>query len=127
MSALTDIQDILSSSIGDGRSRLTCLVNSKPSTSKNVMMLFYVDVPAPPIALGTFTQIGYYVQEIEFGVRHADYNKSREIAFQALKLLGVNRRNNQVSLFFDEAPTYKGIDDTGGHNWGFNFKMRGKQ
>jgi hypothetical protein len=125
--AIQTVKGILSSQIGDGRKRLSCVVNSNLSKSKDVMMLFYQPDSAPPMALGTFTQVGYFNQPVQFAVRHSDYSKSRDIAFQALRLLGVNRRNLAVSLFFDETPTYQGIDATGGHVWAFTFKMRGKQ
>ena len=125
--AIDDVKNLLSSQIGDGKTRLSCVVNSNRSRAKNVMMLFYAGVSAPPIALSAHSRIGYYTQEIQFAVRHQDYDKSRDIAFQALTLLGANRRNNYVSLFFDESPIYSGMDSTGGHVWSFNFKMRGKQ
>ena len=124
---ITTVKNLLSSQIGDGKTRLSCVVNSNRSRAKNVMMLFYAGSAAPPIALGTFTQLGYYTQDIQFAARHQDYDKSREIAFQALKLLGANRRTSQVTLFFDETPNYQGIDATGGYVWSFIFKMRGKQ
>jgi hypothetical protein len=125
--AIQTVKNILSSQIGDGKKRLSCIVNSNNAKSKNVMMLFYQADSAPPMALGTFTKVGYYNQPVQFAVRHSSYDKAREIAFQALKLLGINRRNLAVSLFFDETPIYQGIDSTGGHVWAFTFKMRGKQ
>lgn len=125
--AINTVKGILSSQIGDGRKRLSCVVNTNTARSKDVIMLFYQTDAAPPMALGTFTQLGYYNQPVQCAVRHSDYDKAREMAFQALKLLGINRRNLAVSLFFDETPSYQGIDTTGGHVWAFTFKMRGKQ
>jgi hypothetical protein len=124
--SINTVKTILSGQIGDGRTRLSCVVNSNNAKAKNVIFLFYVD--SQPLAIGQKVRVGYYNQEIECAVRHTNYDKSREIAFQALELLGVNRRNINVSLFLeDSSPNYKGIDNTSGHVWSFNFKIRGKQ
>lgn len=127
MSAITDLKNIIDNQVGDGRIRLSCVVESNPSQSKNIIMLFYTGAKTSPLALGQYNKTGYYIREVECAVRHQAKDKAEEIAFQTLKLLGINRRQTNLSLFLDDTPVYKGIDDTGGHVWSFLIKMRGKQ
>ena len=114
MSAVSDIKDLLSGQFSDGYGpRLSCYVNTNVQKEKNCIMLFNTGADRPLLALGYYAKIGYYSREVEVAIRHGDYDKAEEISFQALKHLGNNRRNTNLSLYFTENPIYKGIDNTG--------------
>jgi len=128
MSAINDIQSLLNNQIGDGRYRLQCEVEPTTQNRKDLIMLFYTGDDNAPLAHSQNKKDGYYSIQIECAVRHKQKDKARDIAFQAFELLGSVRRQNSVSLFFTESPTYKGIDTTNaGHIYSFVFLSRGKK
>lgn len=126
--SIDTIRNILHNQIGDGRRRLNCVVEPNTQSAKDLIMLFYVPDVKTPIALGVKTSKGYYSRVVNCAVRHKVQEKAEDIAFQALELLGKNRRTPGTSLFFDDTPTYKGKDDrNGGYIYSFNFITRGNK
>ena len=126
MSAIDTIQNILSGQIGDGKRRLKCVVEPDRQDGKDLIMLFYTNDDNPPLAHSQNISKAVYSRQIECAVRHKRKSKSEEICFQAFELLGKDRQQTNVSLFFTETPTFKGIDKTnGGYIYSFQFLTRG--
>ena len=128
MSAITDIQALLNNKIGDGRRRLQCEFNPDNQQAKNLIMLFYTGDDNTPLAHSQNTLEAVYSRKIECAVRHKTLATAEDICFQAFELLGRDRRQNAVSLYFEESPTYKGKDTVnGGYIYSFTFLTRGKK
>ena len=129
MSNIDEVKDLLNFQISDGRSKIPCIINKDDQSQKNVIMLFYTGNDNSPIALSQNAALGYYSMEIECACRHKTYETARDIAFQALEILGRDRRQQNLSLYFHEtSPTYSGKDErNGAHIWAFQFSMRGQK
>ena len=126
--AIDDIKDILHNTISDGRYRLKAYSIINRSTAKDAIMLFYTGEDNSPLAHSQNISKAVYSRQVEVAVRHKQKDKAQDIAFQAFELLGANRRQNEVSLFFEDSPSFKGIDDVnGGYLYSFILLTRGKK
>ena len=121
------ITSLLNNRFSDGRVKLTAKANpTKDYPLKGILLWFNnEDVDNTVIALGRETQIGLYSQGLQIAILHTDYSKSREIAFQVMEFLNVNRQTGIV-LVPQGSPTYAGIETSRGtHIYIIEYFMKG--
>jgi hypothetical protein len=112
--------------LGDGGLRASCVANPANNTAMNVILLFYRDDLSTNIKTGKYANSLFLSQGIEIATRDNDYNRSRSLCLKAIKYLGQNREQENISIWVkDSVPTYKGIDDTGGNVFSFTVLLRG--
>lgn len=132
MSSLEKIKDLIHNKFSDGRDRMSAIINNNSETwpSKGIL-LFYVNDDVENlesiIALGQFTRIGLYNQEIQIAIIHDDYNRARDIAFQTLKYISTNKITG-IRMIPQGIPSYAGINgQRGAHVFTINYLMKGGQ
>jgi len=125
--SIDHLKDLINHVISDGKSKISAYINdgnskgiSKPI---NGTFLFYsndntfISSPKAP----------YYVNGVTVACRHNDYNKARNIAFDTLEYINVNRKTmSGVYWIPDTTPIYQGKDErTAGYWWTFDVLIKG--
>lgn len=131
MSAITELQDLLHHKILVDGFKLPAYAEPAQFKGNNWIAIFYNDdntTNVRALHLGKTTAIGFYVTPIKVTVRHNIYNKAREATFDVLEFLSVNR-NGLASAFIqtipNQAPTFVGIDESGGNLWNIEINLIG--
>ena len=125
---INKIKVLLHQTILQAKYKMPCVVNPGNQTEMNTFMLFYSDDLSTNIKTGKTSNSLFLSQGIEVAARQNEYSDARESCIKAIKRLGQNREQINMSIrVTDSTPTYKGIDDTGGHVFSFNVLVRGSE
>lgn len=117
---------LLNFTINQGGSKLPCYVNGDNMQETNTFILFYRDELSTNIKTGKIANSLFLSQGLEVAARMNQYNDARSACLKAIKHLGQNREQQNMSIWVkDSTPDYKGIDDTGGHVFSFTILVRG--
>ena len=125
MASIDVITAVLNNRFSDGRVKLSARFNPTKDYANKGILLFFTNDDNSIIALGRSTETGLYSQGVQIAILHTDYNKSRDIAFQVLEHLNVNRQTGIV-MTPEGSPTYAGINaERGMHIYTINYLMKG--
>jgi hypothetical protein len=125
---INKIKTLLHQTIQQGKYRMPCTINPDNQTEMNGFLLFYSDDLSTNIKTGKNTNSLFLSQGIEVAARQNEYSDARSLCLKAIKCLGQNREQINMSIWIKDAvPTYKGIDDTGGHVFSFTILVRGSE
>jgi len=124
---ITRLKSLLHQTIlDDGGFRASCVINPPNNTTMNGILLFYRDDLSTNIKTGKFANSLFLSQGIEVAARDNSYDRSRSLCLKAIKYLGQNREQVNMSIWVkDSTPTFKGVDDSGGHVFSFTILLRG--
>ena len=125
---INQLKALLNHTINQGGYKMPCAINPGDTTEMNTLLLFYSDDLSANLATGKHTNSLFLSQGFEIASRHNIYDDSRALCLKAIKHLGQNREQINMSIYInDSVPIYKGVDDTGGHVFSFTVKARGSE
>jgi len=128
MGKIDDLKNILNQKVSDGKYRMSCYIEDINMQANDGLMLFYNDENTT-LALGRFTQDGYFSLGVQVVSRHTDYDKARKVALAAYKYINVHSKDTgQAGYFIPERipPNYLGRDERNqAYMWGFNVNIKG--
>ena len=120
------VKTLLHQTINQSGFKLPCVIMPGNQTEMNTFLLFYRDDLSTNIKTGKIANSLFLSQGIEIASRLNEYSDSRSACLKALKHLGQNREQINMSIWVnDSTPLYKGIDDRGGHVFSFTVLVRG--
>jgi len=123
---INKIKTLLHQTIIINKYRMPCVINPANNTENNTFLLFYNDDLSTNIKVGKTANSLFMSQGIEVAARQNEYSDARTQCLKAIRYLGQNREQENMSIWLaDSVPTYKGIDDTGSHVFSFNILVRG--
>lgn len=123
---INKLRTLLHQTILEGGYRASCVINPPNNTNMNGILLFYRDDLSTNIKTGKHSNSLFLSQGIEVATRDNSYDRARSLCLKAIKHLGQNREQKNMSIWIkDSTPNFKGVDDTGGNVFSFTVLLRG--
>jgi len=126
MASIDNLKSLINHNIGErsgnAGTKMNVYINDKNVTQQNAIFLYYTNEND----WVSTSKAPYYKTSLQVAVRHNNYDKSRQIAYNCLEYI----RNNEkviAGVYYvpDSVPVYSGIDETGGYLFTFNVNLKG--